>query len=143
MDEENAAVGPLVGHFARCQWCGARDGFSVGEVCLACGTRREDEPDGRGEGEFTIRLHGLVSGVSSDLDGLYLASYHPRQEGRSPTGLPLMADVQVTDDSAKALRFRDASAARAEWMRWDGTDRPDGKPSRPLTAFNVEMAKTP
>jgi hypothetical protein len=124
----------------RCPWCGAPAEFD-GQGCMVCGTPRGHEPHGRGWGDYAIKLVSLVSGVESDMDGKYVKSYEPRRPGRSPTGKPMLVDLQVTDNWDEALHFTGVVAARAEWMRWDGTIRPDGKPSRPMTAFNMSTAK--
>lgn len=55
----------------------------------------------------------------------------------------MLATVVTTEDPALALRFADFAAARREWMRWDGSVRIDGQPSRPLTAFNISLERLP
>ena len=136
---------PLKGYLARCEWCGARDGFHAAapQMCVKCGTPRGQEPAGRGQGEYVIGLAGLMQpGLpETGLEGKFLKEYDPRRTGTTPDGRPLIAHIVGTDDLAEALRFDDVVSARAEWMRWDGTDRYDGKPSRPLTAFTIQTEK--
>jgi hypothetical protein len=73
------------------------------------------------------------------MDDQYVTHYNPRIVGASPTGLPLQADLQVSPNVEDAMHFQTSEDARAEWMRWDGTLRGDGKPSRPMTAFNISV----
>jgi hypothetical protein len=51
-----------------------------------------------------------------------------------------LARIVTTANPAEAMRFADVAAVRREWMRWDGWVRSDGRPSRPLTAFSIELA---
>ena len=59
------------------------------------------------------------------------------------------AKVDYTDQGNANLFVRLAEGnlrfivETGEWMRWDGYVRPDGEPSRPLTAFNAEMKRVP
>jgi hypothetical protein len=54
-------------------------------------------------------------------------------------------DVKLTRGLAKAKRFPDFEAAMAYWKRQSTVRplRPDGKPNRPLTAYNVTMENVP
>lgn len=121
---------------ARCRWCGA-DGEGRGD-CSICGATQGGVSRGRGAGEFVMQLIGLVSGEPTPFDGEYLLEYEPGREGTDPNGEPMLAHVVTTPNKEDAMRFADTLAARREWMRWDGNIRPDGRPSRPLTAFNVQ-----
>ena len=51
----------------------------------------------------------------------------------------MIADIRVTSEPSKALTFETAGDAMECWRSKDGTIRPDGKPSRPLTAFTVSV----
>ena len=143
--ERDPGQDPLLkGMFVRCEWCGAAEGFAPTEqTCVTCGTPRGKEPLGRGKGEYVIGLVGLVhEGLPpTGLEGKFLVEYDPRRQGYTPDGRPLMAHITASDELAEALRFEDVVSARAEWMRWDGTFRFDGSPSRPLTAFSIQTEK--
>jgi len=96
--------------------------------------------EGRGEGNVTIQIVGLmVGGQETPFDGEWLVLYDPKQESFDPEGTHMIATIGTTSQRGEAMRFKDLQAARREWMRWDGTMRPDGRPSRPLTAFNVQI----
>lgn len=127
----------------RCKWCGAEEGLlDEWSDCAICGASEGGrESEGRGEGNWLIRIVGLVQGSSSPFDGQYLKEYDPTRSGVDADGGYMLVHVAATDDPDEALRFADAVAARREWMRWDGNMRPDGKPSRPLTAFSIETAR--
>lgn len=116
----------------RCDWCGAV--AAMGGLCAICGAEK-GESKGRGEGEYTVQLVGLVRGEKTPFDGEYLQEYDPRRGG------PMSAHLVTTPLEDEAMRFADVVAARREWMRWDGTMRPDGQPSRPLSAFNIMTSK--
>lgn len=124
----------------RCPTCGDPRGSAD---CERCGAMKDDPLPGRGHGPVGLILTGLVRGGQSPLDGQWLQHYDPREPGTDPDGQPMTATVVTTDDPALALRFINFSAARREWMRWDGSVRPDGQPSRPLTAFNISLKRLP
>lgn len=117
----------------QCEWCGAR--ALIGLQCSICGAERGGVSKGRGEGDVVIQLVGLVRGEPTPFDGEYLQDYNPRWGGR------MEAHLVTTPVKEEGMRFADTVAARREWMRWDGVVRPDGLPSRPLTAFNVQMSR--
>lgn len=115
----------------RCVICGDTDPPESG-ACIHCGASPSALLPGRGSGALGIKVIGLVTGEKGPFDGEWLMGYDP-----------FRGVLTTTPDSAAALRFENFQAARREWMRWDGTDRPDGKPSRPLTAYTVELAAIP
>lgn len=129
----------------RCSWCGER---RSADRCSRCGwqTALTEEDNGIGAGEYGLLLMGLVNPRfgATGLEGQWLEEYDPRREGTAPANsMPMLAHITATEDPAKAMRFRDVAAARRVWMRWDGTDRPDGRPSRPLTSFTIEVTRLP
>lgn len=127
---------------SRCQWCGdLRPGSP--QRCARCGHVVGDDDAGVGSGEFGLLLIAVPGAGATGFEGRWLEEYDPSRPGRDPVGRPMLAHVLATDDPARALRFASASAARRTWMRWDGQVRPDGKPSRPLTAFTIEISKLP
>ena len=81
-----------------------------------------------------IRIHSTAWGAKSDLTGRYLKSYDPDARGGRGT-------VETTEDRDQAMQFADAGAAMECWRRPSKVLplRPDGKPNRPLTAYNVEI----
>ncbi len=91
---------------------------------------------------LVVKIIGLVNGEPTSFDGKYLKEYDPSRDGKGPNGEELRAHIVVTEDRAKAKKFKDVAAFRELWMRIDPRQpyRADGKPNRPLTAFNVEVA---
>ena len=90
--------------------------------------------------EWILICHGLAGRENSDpaIIGQYLESYDPEAyDGRG--------SATWTNDLAKAMRFDGLTAAMNEWRRRSTKRRvrPDGKPNRPLTAFNVEPRPVP
>jgi hypothetical protein len=88
-----------------------------------------------------MRFIGLVNGESSEFDGQYLVSYDPTYV--PPSGKYDGGKLITTRNPAEAQVFPDVESAIAMWKTqapkpWDL--RPDMKPNRPLTAFNVEIA---
>jgi hypothetical protein len=127
----------------RCQVCGDENGTAAGEFCIRCGARDGKELQGRGSGEYAATILGMIQAMAPEtgFEGLFLKEYDPRRRGTTPDGRPLLCYIEATELWEEALRFADIGAARREWMRWDGTLRSDGKPSRPLTAFNIQFGK--
>jgi hypothetical protein len=70
----------------------------------------------------------------------YLKEYDPWVSEIDERGELALARIVTTANPAEAMRFADVAAVRREWMRWDGWVRSDGRPSRPLTAFSIELA---
>lgn len=124
----------------RCATCGDTEPPDESGVCVRCGASPTAPLPGRGYGTRAIKIIGLVDGSESPFDGEWLMDYDPRSTVHPVGGLSV--HLVTTPDPAAALRFENFQAARREWMRWDGTDRIDGKPSRPLTAFTVELCST-
>jgi len=83
---------------------------------------------------LVIRCFGLALGGGPD--GLFLVSYDPdANDGRG--------QVEWTDNVNRAMRFPDTISA-FRFYRQTSKLRPtraDGKPNRPLTAFNIEVLR--
>jgi hypothetical protein len=92
---------------------------------------------GPGAGEVVMVCQGLADGRRTAEDGQFLRSYDP--DVITPLGF---GAIHWTARLAKAMRFPSQEAA---WRCWRTQSvrypvRPwDGKPNRPLTAFNVEI----
>lgn len=128
---------------ARCSWCGDAEGLHP-NACPRCGaTEYGTRSPGRGEGGYAIRLVGLIAGGETHHDGRYLKDYNPWVSEIDERGNLALARIETTENPAEAMRFDSPAATRREWTRWDGWVRPDGRPSRPLTAFTVELARVP
>jgi hypothetical protein len=78
--------------------------------------------------EYLIVCRGFANGESCPFEGLYLETYTP--EGR--------VKGSWTPDPNDAMRFASQDDAFTLWKSSIGK-RPDGRPDRPLTAFNVEI----
>lgn len=87
--------------------------------------------------------HGLAAKAAAELIagkqqlGEYLQAFDPEaHDGRG--------DATFTPDKSKAKRFKSVEAAHKCWLTQSKTRplRPDGKPNRPLTAFNMTFEKT-
>lgn len=83
-----------------------------------------------------IKIIGLVDGSATPFAGQYLVEYDPARAGSDPLGEPMTAHLVTTPDPAQARLFANHVEALECWQQSHGT-RPDGKPSRPLTAFHV------
>ncbi|KKN85910.1 hypothetical protein LCGC14_0273220 [marine sediment metagenome] len=80
-----------------------------------------------------MKLVGLVAGIPTMYDGLYLVHYDPST--LEDTGSIVLS---ATADKAEAKRYPSLIELRAEWARSIG-QRPDGRQDRPLTAFTIEI----
>jgi hypothetical protein len=83
-----------------------------------------------------LRIVGLVNGGSTPFDNQWLVSYDP--DYHLPDGSYDGSDLRTSPDEADARQFADVRVAVDYWRQSHGT-RIDGKPNRPLTAFNVEI----
>jgi len=92
-------------------------------------------------GQWVLVCHGLATeGVPSppELEGQYLESFDVEaHDGRGTAAW--------TGDLESAMRFEDLVSAVGAWQTISKKRprRPDGKPNRPLTAFNVEPKLLP
>lgn len=134
---------------SRCTWCGELVGRRVTPPtrCDRCGWRGGLEADnGIGDGPVGLLIMGLADARygATGFEGQWLSEFDPERQGKAPANsLPITAHVATTEDPDQAIRFADVAAARRLWMRWDKTTRPDGRPSRPLTAFTIEVSRLP
>lgn len=81
---------------------------------------------------YIIRLMGLADGRKTRYDGLYLKSSDvDANDGRG--------SIEAVHDPRDAMRFKSLDQVFDYWRRQSNTVpfRPDGKPNRPLTAFNI------
>jgi hypothetical protein len=99
--------------------------------------------DAAEQGPYGVRFHGLAAGGETPFDGMWLAEYDPGRPGVAPDGRPMLAHITATDDPAKAMRLPSLAAFHELWTATSGRTRPDGRPDRPLTAFNVEYVRLP
>jgi hypothetical protein len=83
-----------------------------------------------------LRIVGLVNGGSTPFDNQWLVSYDP--DYHWPDGTYDGGDLRTSPDERDARQFIDVKAAVEYWRQGHGTCA-DGKPNRPLTAFNVEI----
>lgn len=90
-----------------------------------------------------VRFQGLAAGGPSPFDGMWLVEYDPGRPGVAPDGRPMLAHITATADPAKAQRFTSIADFHDLWRATSGRTRPDGRPDRPLTAFNVEYVRLP
>lgn len=88
---------------------------------------------------LTIRLLGLTIGGPTELDGQYLVEYDPERQGWTPNGTPMIAHIVTTPNRDEAARYSAAQATEL-YKRSSGM-RPDGRPNRPLTAFDVAFER--
>jgi hypothetical protein len=86
--------------------------------------------------KFLLVCAGMADGRPTNLVGFYLESFDPDAGDDRTTGVAVW-----TDDVNKAKSFANYAAAFAEWNRQSKRIplRSDGKPNKPLTAFNVEV----
>ena len=84
-----------------------------------------------------LRIIGLVNGGVTPFDNQWLVEYNP--DYMPPDGVYDGGYLETSADESKALKFLNARDAVAYWRQSHGRCA-DGKPNRPLTAFNVEIA---
>lgn len=86
---------------------------------------------------FVIKLIGLAGGRPT-LEGRYVKSY--TADGHGGRG-----HMEATRDISEARRFQTAIEAMEEWKRVSRSHpiRADGKPNRPLSAYTIEVVRTP
>ncbi len=108
-------------------------GYGAASAASSWGSKVQD-------GKRRIRLVSLTRGGEHPAAGKWIVSYDP--EAHLPDGSYEGGVLITTDDPAKATLFA-PEAAYAVWMAGPRCAchrlRPDGKPNRPLTAFNVEI----
>ena len=81
-----------------------------------------------------IQCWGMANGEQTDAFGQLLKNYDPDFMGG-------LGRADWTHDASRALKFDDHKAA-LEFYRQTSrvkTTRPDGRPNRPLTAFNLSF----
>jgi hypothetical protein len=83
---------------------------------------------------IVIRIIGDALGRSTPFDGKFVKSFDPdAHRGRGA----VVAVLEPLD----ALRFTTTAEAHSFWRQASKVQplRPDGKPNRPLTAYNIEI----
>lgn len=84
-----------------------------------------------------IRLLGAWRALGgTPFEGQYLQAYDPTYT--PPSGVYDGGILKVTRDPRKAQHFLSIKEATEKWLQSYGL-RPDGKPNRPLTAFDVQI----
>ena len=86
----------------------------------------------------TIKIIGLAHGMPTPFDGQYVMEYDPTRPGVDPAGELMIAHLVCTPDPAKALDLPIDEAFEL-WRKAQGR-RADCRPSRPLTAFHVDIS---
>lgn len=78
-----------------------------------------------------IKIVGVVDGRHSEEEGNYIASFDATS-----------SELVVVPSADEALHFESFGDAIKFWQTPSTTDpvRTDGKPNRPLTVYNVEVA---
>lgn len=92
-------------------------------------------------GPVVLRLDTLVSGDRHPLEGRYVKQYHP-----GPASMPLRQCLLLTTRHVSAAKvYASHIEAHAEWTRVDPREpmAPNGRPNRPLTAWNVSIEPAP
>lgn len=85
---------------------------------------------------YTMKIEGNAAGGKSDFDGQYVVEYDPSLHlpGGEYDGGLLRTSVSLLE----AKKFKDLGELFEYYGQSYGT-RPDGKPNKPLTAFNIEV----
>lgn len=96
-------------------------------------------PADSGRAPRVMRVVGLVSGATTAFDGEWLVDYDPTRPGIDPDGRPMSVTIKTSPRLADAKRFHGVGEAHELWTTSTGRVRPDGKPDRPFTAFNIEV----
>lgn len=100
------------------------------------------------EREYVIILLSLThpgDHLKTPHDGKFLAAYNASGRWTTPKGYPPEAslpqgEITSTGYESHAMTFESHEAAVEFWRQTVGDKlRPDGKPNRPLTAFDVEI----
>jgi hypothetical protein len=83
---------------------------------------------------IVIRIVGDATGHRTSVDGTFVKTFDPdAHKGRG--------FLTTTTDVKEAMTFESTTAAHAFWTQTSKVQpmRSDGKPNRPLTAYNVEL----
>lgn len=85
-----------------------------------------------------IKIAGTAVGGKSIFDGMWVQHYNP--DGRKGVG-----ELMATPFPEQARKFKDFNEAVSYWRQQSTVIpyRSDGKPNRPLTAYNVEILDLP
>lgn len=89
----------------------------------------------------TMKILGLVNGSPTVFDREYVVEYDPGRRGVDRLGNAMLCHLRTSPDLSEAFVYESTEDAWNDWQRVDPSDavRPDGKPNRPLTAFNVKI----
>lgn len=82
-------------------------------------------------GTLVMRVLGFASGAPCPATGKYLQEYTPFHETTKGT---------FTPNINEAKHYADIEALMSDYRTSIGL-RPDGKPDRPITAFNIEVIR--
>lgn len=88
-----------------------------------------------------IRLLSLVSGRRTGHEGEYLVEYNASIDGHDRLGVDIIAHIVTSPNVEEAKQFDTIGDAIWYARQIDARHpmRPDGRPNRPLTAFNMEF----
>jgi hypothetical protein len=82
--------------------------------------------------DVVLRIEGNAAGLPCACTGDYIVALDVPHAGHH-------GHVKTTPHRAHAKRFTDAAEALRYWKQQHGTRSTDGRPNRPLTAFNVSI----
>ena len=95
-----------------------------------------------GDRDIVIQVIGLIQGGNTGFDGQFVVEYDAGRDGVEPlSAMPMMAYLRTTANLDEATRYTSTEAFEL-WRSVDPRNptRPDGRPNRPFTAFNVAMS---
>ena len=92
--------------------------------------------------KHVLRIDGDALGNPTPFDGQWITEYDPSRLGIAPDGRPLLCHLRTTRIISRAKMF-DTAGEAIMFFRRDYGLRTDGKPNRPLTAFNIWVETFP
>lgn len=92
--------------------------------------------------KHVLRIDGDALGNATPFDGQWITEYDPSRMGIAPDGRPLFCHLKTTREIRNAKMF-DTAGEAIMFFRRDYGVRTDGKPNRPLTAFNIWVETYP
>lgn len=83
---------------------------------------------------YVVQILGRVDGEPTSLDGMWLRAYDPHHED----GVGL---IDASPQRRHAMEFDDLADFHRLYTQSHGVRPWDGKPNRPLTAFNLRVER--